>query len=100
MIPFSLFEVDGVDFRTDASPASGDAKIMKDEGALTTTTRAFVDEGQTYSISLTTTERDGSSSAGAAEAMRAGRQRAAMRAAMPRSLPWFGTWDLPWQDAG
>jgi hypothetical protein len=55
-VNFSLFEVDGVDFRTDASPAAGDAKIMKDEGALTTTTRAFTDEGATYAQSLTTTE--------------------------------------------
>jgi hypothetical protein len=55
-IPFTLFEVDGVDFRTDAAHAAGDTKLMKDEGAEANTSNAFVDEGQGYSITLTATE--------------------------------------------
>lgn len=55
-INFDLFEVDGVDFRVDAVHASGDTKVMKDEGAEANTTNAFTDEGQGYSIVLTATE--------------------------------------------
>lgn len=53
---FDLFEVDGVDFRVDAVHASGDTKIMKDEGAEANTTNGFTDEGSGYSIVLTATE--------------------------------------------
>lgn len=53
---FELFEVDGVDFRTDAVHAAGDTKIMKDEGAEANTSNGFTDEGQGYSIVLTATE--------------------------------------------
>lgn len=55
-INFDLFEVDGVDFRVDAAHATGDTKIMKDEGAEANTTNGFTDEGQGYSIVLTATE--------------------------------------------
>ncbi len=55
-INFELFEVDGVDFRTDAAHAAGDTKIMKDEGAEANTANAFVDEGQGYSIVLSAAE--------------------------------------------
>lgn len=55
-IDFELYEVDGVDFRTDAVHAAGDSKIMKDEGAEANTTNGFTDEGQGYSIVLTATE--------------------------------------------
>lgn len=55
-IVFQLFEVDGVDFRVDAVHASGDTKLMKDEGAEANTGSGFVDEGQGYSIALTDTE--------------------------------------------
>jgi len=55
-INFDLFEVDGVDFRVDAVHASGDTKIMKDEGAEANTTNGFTDEGQGYSLALTATE--------------------------------------------
>lgn len=53
---FDLFEVDGVDFRVDGVHATGDTKVMKDEGAEANTTNGFVDEGQGYSITLTATE--------------------------------------------
>lgn len=55
-INFHLFKVDGVDFRINANHASGDTKIMKDEGAEANTTNGFTDEGQGYSIVLTATE--------------------------------------------
>lgn len=55
-IDFELYEIDGVDFRVDAAHASGDTKIMKDEGAEANTTNSFTDEGQGYSIVLTATE--------------------------------------------
>ena len=55
-IDFDLFEVDGVDFRIDAAHASGDTKVMKDEGAEGNTDNGFTDEGQGYSIVLTATE--------------------------------------------
>jgi hypothetical protein len=53
---FNLYEVDGVDFRTDASFAAGDVKIMKDNGAEANTTNLPSDEGQGYSLVLTATE--------------------------------------------
>ena len=55
-VTFSLFEVDGVDFRVDAVHAAGDTVIMKDEGSEANTTNGFVDEGTGYSIALTATE--------------------------------------------
>lgn len=55
-INFDLYETDGSDLKTDAVHATGDTKIMKDEGAEANTTNGFVDEGQGYSITLTTTE--------------------------------------------
>lgn len=55
-INFELFEVDGVDFRTDAVHATGDTVIMKDEGAEANTTNAFTDEGTGYSLALSATE--------------------------------------------
>lgn len=53
---FALFETDGIDLKTDAAHASGDTKIMKDEGAEANTTNGFVDEGQGYSIIISATE--------------------------------------------
>jgi hypothetical protein len=55
-INFTLFEVDGVDFRVDAVDAGSDCSIMKDEGAENTCTNDFVDEGTGYSLVLTATE--------------------------------------------
>lgn len=55
-IPFELYEVDGVNFRTDAADAGSDCTIMKDEGAEATCTNDFVDEGMGYSLTLSSTE--------------------------------------------
>ena len=55
-IDFDLIKVDGVDFRADAAHASGDTKIMKDEGTEANTSNGFTDEGQGYSIVLDATE--------------------------------------------
>ena len=45
-----------MDFRVDAVHASGDIKIMKDEGAEATSTNGFTDEGNGYSLVLSATE--------------------------------------------
>jgi len=55
---FSLYEVDGVDLRVDASHESGDSTVMKDEGTPANTGSGFVDEGNSYSIALTATEME------------------------------------------
>lgn len=55
-IDFELYEVDGVDLRTDWTPAQSDCEVMKDEGASTMCTNTATDEGSTYSIVLTATE--------------------------------------------
>lgn len=57
-VDFPLFEIDGVDFKVDAAHASGDTKIMKDEGDEANTTNGFTDEGQGYSIVLDATEME------------------------------------------
>ena len=53
IVPFSLFEIDGIDFKTDAVWVLGDVKLMKDEGVEANITVGFVDEGQGYSQALT-----------------------------------------------
>jgi hypothetical protein len=55
-ILFDLFDLDGVDMNVAASFATGDVKIMKDEGAEVNTTNLPADEGSTYSLALTATE--------------------------------------------
>jgi len=55
-INFALYGLDGVDLKTDAVHASGDTKLMKNEGDEANTANAFTDEGQGYSIVLTATE--------------------------------------------
>ena len=57
-IDFELYEIDGVDLRTDWTPAAADCEIMKDGGASTQCTNTAVDEGSTYSIVLTATEME------------------------------------------
>lgn len=57
-IPFSLFEIDGINLRVDAVYASGDVKITKDEAAETNITTGFTDEGSAYSIPLSATEME------------------------------------------
>jgi hypothetical protein len=57
-VDFALYETDGTDLKSDAAHASGDTKIMKDEGDEANTTNAFVDEGQGYSITLSAAEME------------------------------------------
>ncbi len=56
VLDFPLFEPDGVDFTTNATFASGDLKVMKDEGAEVNATNLPVDEGMGYSLTVTATE--------------------------------------------
>lgn len=55
-INFVLYGITGVDLKSDAAHATGDTKLMKDEGAEADTTNGFTDEGQGYAIVLTATE--------------------------------------------
>lgn len=55
-IQFDLYEVDGINFRSDATFATGDVKISQDGGAEANTTNLPVDEGQGYRLILTATE--------------------------------------------
>lgn len=55
-VDFELYEIDGVDLRTDWVPAQVDCEIMKDGGTSTTCTNTATDEGSTYSIVITATE--------------------------------------------
>jgi len=56
-VDFGLYKLDGTGLKVDAASATGDIKIMKDEGNEgNTTADAFVDEGQGYSLALTNTE--------------------------------------------
>ena len=57
-IPFSLFEIDGIDFKTDAVYVAGDVKLMKDEGAEGNVSSGFTDEGQGYSQPLSAAEME------------------------------------------
>ncbi|MBN2544598.1 MAG: hypothetical protein JXB50_02295 [Spirochaetes bacterium] len=56
VVNFSMFQIDGVDFKSDAVYSSGDVKIMKDESNEANTSNGFVDEGQGYSLILTASE--------------------------------------------
>ena len=49
-LPFKLYEVDGVDFRKDATFAAGDIVVMKDEGAEVNSANLPTDEGKGYSL--------------------------------------------------
>ncbi len=55
-IPFELYEVNGVDLRTDAADAGADCTIMKDEGVENTCVNDFADEGKGYSQTLSLAE--------------------------------------------
>ena len=55
-IDFDVYEVDGVDLRTDWSPVQADCRIMKDGGAFQMCDNTAVTESGTYSIILTATE--------------------------------------------
>lgn len=56
VINFELYETDGIDLKVDAADGGTDCTIMKDQGAETTCTNDFVDEGTGYSLTLTATE--------------------------------------------
>ncbi len=53
---FGVYDVDGVDLDTDWTPAAADCELIKDGGTSTQCTNTAVDEGVTYSITLTATE--------------------------------------------
>jgi len=57
-VDFELYEVDGVNLRTDWTPAATDCEVMKDGGASTQCTNTATDEGSTYSIVITATEAE------------------------------------------
>jgi len=57
-VDFELYEIDGVDLRTDWTPAAADCEVMKDGGASTQCTNTATDEGSTYSIVITATEAE------------------------------------------
>jgi len=58
-IDFELYELDGTDLVTNAVSATGDIKIMKDEGdEATLAADAFVDEGTGYSLAVGATEME------------------------------------------
>lgn len=53
---FEVYDIDGVDLDTDWVPAAADMELIKDGGTSTQCTNTAVDEGVTYSITLTATE--------------------------------------------
>ncbi len=55
-IPFTLYEADGINLRTDAVYVLGDVKISKDEGSPQDTDNGFVAVNGKYYITLTATE--------------------------------------------
>ncbi len=55
---FPVYNPDGIDLDTDWVPVQADCELMKDGGASTAITATAVDEGVTYSITLTTTEME------------------------------------------
>ncbi len=55
-IPFTLYEADGINLRTDAVYVAGDVKISKDEGSPQDTDNGFVAVNGKYYITLTATE--------------------------------------------
>lgn len=57
-IDFGLLDVANGQLLVTAAHASGDTKIMKDEGAEANTTNGFTDEGQGYALVLTATEME------------------------------------------
>ena len=58
IISFPLFEVDGVDFKIDATDGGIDCSIRRDQGGTNTATNDFVDRGSTYSLTITAAEMD------------------------------------------
>ncbi len=56
VLNFDLYNSTATDLKTDATCASGDVVIMKDQGSENNATNCFVDRGNGYSISLTAAE--------------------------------------------
>ena len=56
ILNFELYEIDGIDLKIDAADGGTDCTIRKDQGADTTATNDFVDEGLSYSLTITATE--------------------------------------------
>lgn len=54
-----LWETDGTDLKTDATFATGDCKVMIDEGAEANCANLPTDEGQSYSLVLSAAELTG-----------------------------------------
>jgi hypothetical protein len=55
-INFCLWLTDATALQPAAVAATGDCKIMKDEGAEANTTNLFIDEGNCYALTLTAAE--------------------------------------------
>lgn len=55
-VNFALYDILGANLKVDATDGGLDCKILKDEGPEAACTNDFVDEGSTYSITLTSTE--------------------------------------------
>lgn len=56
IIGFSLYDILGANLKADATDGGLDCSIIKDEGTEVACANDFVDEGSTYSITLTATE--------------------------------------------
>jgi hypothetical protein len=61
-VSFSLFNPDGVDFKTSATHEDGDTKIKKDGGSEVNTTNGFTSTGQDHSIDIEETELESATS--------------------------------------
>ena len=57
-VDFELYEVDGVNLRTDWTPATADCEVQKDGGNFVECTNDASAEDGTYSIVITATEAE------------------------------------------
>lgn len=57
-IDFELYEIDGVDLKTDATLVAADCEVQKDGGNFVQCTNTGASEDGTYSITFTTTEME------------------------------------------
>ncbi len=56
VLNFELYDIDGVDLNIGCSDGGSDCSIRKDQAAAGVATNDFVDEGFTYSLTITSTE--------------------------------------------
>ena len=56
ILNFELYEIDGIDLKVDAADGGTDCTVRKDQGADATATNDFVDEGLSYSLTITAAE--------------------------------------------